>query len=77
MVFITILGRTRFLFISFQMKDFWNILSLVLKSKEDCLEIVSVQNDDPLVDGFNEYYRPDELTVFEEKFEWNMDSTNK
>ncbi len=59
------------------MKDFWNILSLVLKSKEDCLEIVSVQNDDPLVDGFNEYYRPDELTVFEEKFEWNMDSTNK
>jgi len=50
---------------------------LVLKSKKDCLEIVSVQNNDPLVDGFHEYYRPDELTVFEEKFEWHMDSTNK
>ncbi|CAF3229465.1 unnamed protein product [Rotaria sp. Silwood2] len=48
-----------------------------LKSNKDCLEIVAVKNDDPLVDGFNEYYRPDELTVFEEKFEWNMDSTNK
>jgi hypothetical protein len=52
-------------------------LFLVLKSKKDCLEIVSVQNNDPLVDGFHEYYRPDELTVFEEKFEWHMDSTNK
>ncbi|CAF1057416.1 unnamed protein product [Adineta steineri] len=49
----------------------------VLKSQKDCLEIVSVSNDDPLVDGFNEYYRPNELTVFEEKFEWHMDSTNK
>ncbi|CAF1144930.1 unnamed protein product [Adineta ricciae] len=49
----------------------------VLKSRNDCLEIVSVREDDPLVDGFNEYYHPDELTVFEEKFEWHMDSTNK
>ena len=49
----------------------------VLKCKSDCLEIVSLKTDDPLVDGFNEYYRPDELTIFEEKFEWNMDSTNK
>ncbi|CAF4400219.1 unnamed protein product, partial [Rotaria sp. Silwood2] len=53
------------------------LFSLALKSNKDCLEIVAVKNDDPLVDGFNEYYRPDELTVFEEKFEWNMDSTNK
>ncbi|CAF4402700.1 unnamed protein product [Adineta steineri] len=53
------------------------MFSLVLKSQKDCLEIVSVSNDDPLVDGFNEYYRPNELTVFEEKFEWHMDSTNK
>lgn len=53
------------------------VMILVLKSKKDCLEIVSVKKDDPLVDGFNEYYRPDELTVFEEKFEWHMDSTNK
>jgi hypothetical protein len=52
-------------------------LILVLKSKKVCLEIISVQSNDPLVDGFNEYYRPDELTVFEEKFEWHMDSTNK
>jgi len=51
---------------------------LVLKSKtKDCLEVISVDAHDPLVDGFNEYYRPDELTVFEEKFEWNMESTNK
>ncbi|CAF1306127.1 unnamed protein product [Rotaria sp. Silwood1] len=61
--------------------DIWFSLPLaaeqVLKSKKDCLDIVSVKNDDPLVDGFNEYYRPDELTIFEEKFEWNMDSTNK
>ncbi|CAF4282288.1 unnamed protein product, partial [Rotaria sp. Silwood2] len=61
--------------------DIWFSLPLAaeqaLKSNKDCLEIVAVKNDDPLVDGFNEYYHPDELTVFEEKFEWNMDSTNQ
>ncbi|CAF4161826.1 unnamed protein product, partial [Rotaria magnacalcarata] len=30
----------------------------VLKSNKDCLEIISVQKGDPLIDGFNEYYRP-------------------
>lgn len=53
------------------------LLFLVLKSDKDCLEVVLVERGDPVVDGFNEYYRINELTVFEEKFEWQMDSTNK
>ena len=49
----------------------------VLKSRQHCFECLALESNDPLVDGFNEYYRPDELTVFEEKFEWKMESTNK
>lgn len=48
-----------------------------MKSAKECMEVVKLKPDDPLVDGFMEYYSPDQLTVFEEKFEWQMESTNK
>ncbi|CAF1581094.1 unnamed protein product, partial [Didymodactylos carnosus] len=49
----------------------------VLKSKNNCLEIMQLSKDDLLIDGFTQHYQLNEMTVFDELFDWHMDSTTK